>query len=145
MTNDELLTTTSATPLRPRPEPLPAKIDEWTRFLKSQRTLNDYVEDIHRMLWDGSQEYRDYLEAVYDEDAVEGSTSVDDVFASMLVREKAKTIEGNPVANKNISTIKRSLAVVLRRYHADRRRRKNTVGGEYVPPDVQQHNDVNGN
>ena len=138
--NDTLRSTTSSTPLR-RPEPLPAKIDEWTRHLKRVRTLNDYVEDVHRVLWDANEDYRNYLEAVYDEDAVEGSLSVDDVFAAMMIRDKAKTLEGSPVADKNISTIKRSLNIVLRRYHADRKRRKNTVGGEYVPP---EHNDVNG-
>jgi hypothetical protein len=129
--------------LRPRPAPLPAKIDEWTRYLKKQRTLNDYVEDIHRVLWDSSEEYRDYLEAVYDEDAVEGSTAVDDTFAAMLIREKARTMEGSPVADKKVNTIKKALNVVLNRYHFSRKRRKNTVGGEYVPPDTA-HNDVSG-
>jgi hypothetical protein len=126
--------------LRLRPDPLPAKIDEWTRYLKKVRTLNDYVEDIHRVLWDGNEEYREYLEAVYDEDAVEGACSVDDVFAAKMIREKAQSLEGSPVANKNISTIKKSLNVVLRRYHASRKERKNTVGGEYVPPEEQGSN-----
>jgi hypothetical protein len=107
--------------------------------MKTVRTLNDYVEDVHRALWDSSEKYRDYLEAVYDEDAIEGSLAVDDVFAAMLIRDGAQNIPGSPVADKNISTIKRSLQVVLRRYHADRKRRKNTVGGEYVPP--EQPND----
>ena len=36
--------------IRPRPEPLPAKLDDWQRKLKARRTLNDLVEDVHRIL-----------------------------------------------------------------------------------------------
>jgi hypothetical protein len=54
------------------PPPLPEKIEEWQRFLKQERTLNDLVEDIHRILVsdeDQGPAYRALLRAVYDEQA----------------------------------------------------------------------------
>jgi hypothetical protein len=119
--------------LRPRPEPLPTKIDEWERKIKSERTLNDYVEDIHRMLWDNDTEYRNFLEAVWDSDAVEGSLSIDNTMAAMMIRDKAREIDGNPVGKKKLDTIVKSLGVCLRRYENSRRERRNTVKGQRVP------------
>jgi hypothetical protein len=125
-----------ANQLKPRPANLPAKITEWERFIKQERTLNDLVEDIHRMLWDESEDYRNFLEAVYDEDAVEGSLSADNTMAAMMIRDKAKT-QTSEVGTKKLATISKALNVVMRRYHADRKRRRNTIGGEFVPPDSQ--------
>jgi hypothetical protein len=125
-----------AAQLKPRPAPLPAKINQWERFIKQERTLNDMVEEIHRLLVDESEDYRNYLEAVYDEDAVEGSLAADNTMAAMMIREKAQT-QGSEVAHKKLATISKALNIVMRRYHADRKRRRNTVGGEFVPPDSQ--------
>lgn len=60
--------------------PLPADIDEWHRAIKAERTLNDLVEDIHRVLVE-NEKYRAYLRAVYDAHAVEGSLSADNTLA----------------------------------------------------------------
>ena len=85
---------------RSRPTPLPAKMDDWERKIKSVRMLNDYVEDVHRALWDGDPKYREFLEAVWDSDAVEGSLAIDNTMAAMMIREKAKDIDGNPVGKE---------------------------------------------
>lgn len=123
------------TVLKKRPAPLPTKIEGWQRQTKMQRTLNDLVEDIHRMLITESAEYRAFLDAVYDEDAVEGSLSADNTLAAMMIRNKAKTIAGNELTKKKLATISKALGVVLRRYHLSRKQRRNMVGGEEVPGD----------
>jgi hypothetical protein len=118
------------------PPALPEKIEEWQRFLKAERTLNDLVEDIHRMLVNDEEhgtQYRAYLRAVYDEQAVEGSLSADNTFAAIMIRDKSKTIEGSEVANEKTATISKSLAVVMRRYHASRKQRRDMLEGQIVP------------
>jgi hypothetical protein len=110
--------------------PLPANIDDWTRHIKVERTLNDLVEDIHRILVE-KEKYRDLLRAVYDAHAVEGSLAADNVLAAIMIREKAKEI-GSEVAKEKLAVINLALGVVLRRYKMSRKQRRNTVAGEEV-------------
>jgi hypothetical protein len=124
------------TGLKPLPPALPEKIEDWTRFIQAERTINDLVEDIHRVLVEDPG-YRAYLRAVYDEQAVEGSLSADNVMAAEMIREKAKDL-GSEVASEKLATIVKALGVVLRRYHASRKQRRHTIGGEIV------HHDDNG-
>jgi hypothetical protein len=119
--------------LKLRPPPLPAKIEDWTRFMKIERTLNDLVEDAHRILID-KKEYRVLLEAVWDEDAVEGSLSFDNCKAAELIRNWAKTQSGHELAGKKLATISKSLSIVLRRYHSSRNERRHMVDGAIVTP-----------
>jgi malonyl CoA-acyl carrier protein transacylase len=121
-------------PLRQAP-PLPEKIEDWERHIKAERTLNDLVEDIHRVLVDQDEKYRAYLRAVYDAHAVEGSLAADNVLAAMIIREKAKEIGSTEVAQEKLAIINLALGVVLRRYHASRKQRRNMVAGEEVPAD----------
>jgi hypothetical protein len=114
---------------------VPARIEDWERKLKTGRTLNDLVEDIHRILVNESLRYRTLLDAVYDEDAVEGSLSADNILAAGEIREKAKTMTGNEVAGKKLATIAKALNIVLRRYKQSRKERRNMVGGEIIPSD----------
>jgi hypothetical protein len=100
--------------------------------MKAERTLNDLVEDIHRELV-GDEKYREYLRAVYDAHAVEGSLAADNVLAAMMIRDKAKARSITEVANEKLAIINMSLGVVLRRYHASRKQRRNMVAGEEVP------------
>jgi hypothetical protein len=125
--------TSVSTSLQRRPSPLPAKIDDWQRKNKSSLTLNDYVEQIHRSLWDDDPSYRAYLEAVWDSDAVEGSLAIDNMMAAMKIRDKAPEFDGNPVGSKKLDTIVRSMNVVLRRYENSRKERRETVQGVQVP------------
>jgi hypothetical protein len=121
-------------PLRQAP-PLPERIEDWERQIKAERTLNDLVEDIHRILVNEDPKYRSYLRATYDAHAVEGSLAADNVLAAMIIREKAKEIGSNEVATEKLAIINLSLGVVLRRYKASRKQRRNMVGGEEVPSD----------
>jgi hypothetical protein len=122
--------------LKPRPNPLPARLEDWKRNIKIDRTLNDHVEDVHCALLtsdDDGERYRALLDAVYDEDAVEGSLSIDNALAAQMIRNYAT--DQNPkhlLAGKKIATISKSLGVVLRRYNASRAERRNTVGGVVV-------------
>jgi hypothetical protein len=115
--------------------PLPERIEDWERQIKAERTLNDLVEDIHRVLTNESPEYRGYLRAVYDAHAVEGSLAADNILASMMIREKAKELGSTEVAEEKLAIINLSLGVVLRRYKASRKQRRNMVHGEEVPND----------
>jgi len=124
---------------RARIVPLPATVEDMLarRPLAANRTLNDYVDDIHKALWGAADEaYRELLDAVYDEDAVEGSLSIDNAKAAELIRDYAKD-PAHPipyVASKKLATIVKSLGVVLRRYKMSRKERAGQVAGEQVQP-----------
>jgi len=118
--------------------PLPDNIADWVRFIKAERTLNDLVEDIHRMLVNESDVYRALLRATYDTHAVEGSLSMDNALVAMMIRDKAKAIDSSEVAGEKLAVINMALGVVLRRYHASRKQRRNTVGGEEVNNDKDE-------
>jgi hypothetical protein len=116
----------------PEPPPLPEKIEDWVRVLKEERSLNDLVEDIHRILVNEDSNYRGYLRAVRDAQAKEGSLSADNIMAAQLIRQKA-VVMGTEVANEKLATIVMSLGVVLRRYNVSRKQRRNLLGGTVVP------------
>ena len=118
--------------IHPAP-PLPAKIEDWVRHIKAERTLNDLVEDIHRTLVNEDAKYLTYLQATYDAHAVEGSLSADNTLACMIIRKKAEDIGSREVASEKLAIINMALGVVLRRYHASRKQRRNTLGGEEIP------------
>ena len=113
--------------------PLPEKMDDWVRYIKTERSFNDVVEEVHRVLVPESAEYRALLRATYDAHAVEGSLAADNVLACMMIREKAKDSGISEIANEKLAIINMALGVVLRRYHASRKQRKNELGGEQVP------------
>lgn len=115
------------------PPPLPANIDDWERSIKNERTLNDLVEDIHRILVNESADYRAYLRAVADAHAITGSLSFDNCKACELIQSKAKAIGSGEVAEEKLAIINLSLGVVLRRYKASRKQRRNMLRGEVVP------------
>lgn len=119
--------------IREESPPLPADLGDWTRYIKSERSLNDQVEDLHRLLIPTSPKYRALLRATWDSHAVEGSLAHDNAFAALEIREKAKEMGYDEVAAEKTAVISLSLGVVLRRYHASRKQRRNTVGGEEVP------------
>ena len=120
------------TKLRPAP-PLPSNIDDWKRHIKAERTLNDLVEEIHRKLVNEDEQYRAYLRAVYDAHAVEGSLSADNTMAAIIIRKKADELGMDDVKDEKLAIINMALGVVLRRYHASRKQRRNMLGGKEVP------------
>lgn len=113
--------------------PLPATRSDWVRKTQFNRTINDQVEDIHLALLD-DEEYIELLQAVYDEQAVEGSLSSDNNMAAIKIRNAAKKMN-NPVKDQKLATIIKALGVVLRRYGVSRKERRNMVGGEVVNTD----------
>lgn len=115
--------------------PLPADIDDWVRQIKAERSLNDMIEDIHRMLVNESDKYRAYLRATYDHHAITGLLSFDNCKACEMIQTKAVAIGYTEVAEEKLAVINFSLGVVLRRYKATRRQRRNTVAGQEVPPE----------
>lgn len=115
--------------------PLPDKIEDWVRHVKSERTLNDMVEDIHRVLVDESEKYRRYLQAVHDVHAVTGSLAFDNCKACEMIKDKAKELGYTEVAVELEGVINLALGVVLRRYHASRKQRRYTLRGEMVSPE----------
>jgi hypothetical protein len=120
------------------PPALPVALNEWHRFLKSERTINDLVEDGHRALLDDGDQaelYRSFLFAVYDEQAVEGSLAADNIESARMIREWAKENKSMELAHEKLATIAKALGVVLRRYHASRKERRQMVGGEVIPGD----------
>lgn len=123
--------------LRREPPALPAKIEDWTRFLKQQRTINDHVEDSHRDLLQGEQadQYRSFLTAVYDEQAVEGSLAADNIEAARMIRAYANENGNHDLAKEKLATIAKALGVVLRRYHQSRKERRQMIDGEIIPGD----------
>ena len=98
-----------------------------------ERTLNDHVDDIHVLLW-SNPNYHRALEAVYDEDAVEGSLSADNFIAAGMIREYAREHELPHVKDKKLATIVKSLNIVLRRYGISRKERAITIGNETISP-----------
>lgn len=125
------------TDLRVAP-PLPDNLSEWQRAIKVERTLNDLVEDIHRMLVEDnelSDQYRKLLRAVYDAHAVEGSLAADNYEAARMIREKAVKIGSSEVAQEKLAIISMALNVVLRRYNMSRKQRRQMLNGEVVPGD----------
>lgn len=114
------------------PPPLPEKVEDWHRVTKAERTLNDMVEDVHRSLA-GSDQYKAFLYAVYDEQAVEGSLSCDNTEAARMIREQAKKMKYDELAREKLATIAKAMGVVLRRYGQSRKQRRNMIGGTIVP------------
>jgi hypothetical protein len=117
--------------------PLPAKIEDWERFVDAEPSLNDLVENVHKILVNENPEYRAYLRATYDQHAITGSLSFDNCKACEILQEKAREIGNTEVASEKLAVINLALGVVLRRYHKSRKQRRNTVGGERVPTEAE--------
>jgi hypothetical protein len=104
------------------------------RKLKAKlKPLNDQVEEVFELLIENDT-FNRYLQAVYDEQAVEGSLAADNIGAAIMIRDKAREL-GLPLADEKWATISKALGVVLRRYGLSRKERKNTVNGEVVRGD----------
>lgn len=119
------------------PQSLPLTPKDWfdARDMKSNRTLNDLVEEVHIALFSHEDakirgRYEDFLWATYDEQAIEGSLSADNIEAARMIREHATA--GSPVKREKLATISKSLGVVLRRYHQSRKERRDRIGEEIV-------------
>ena len=79
------------------------------------------------------------LDAVYDDEAVEGSLAADNLEAAAMIRDRAVKLGMTELADKKKATIAKALGVVLKRYELSRTERRNTVDGKVVPPTDNNH------
>ena len=93
------------------------------RKSKNQRTLNDHVEALHLSLYE-DEEYQQFIEAVYSEQAVEGSLIADDLEAARMIRDKARSIGDMTVGKQKLATLVKAMNVVLRRFGISRKERR---------------------
>jgi hypothetical protein len=116
---------------------LPTTVEEFREWRQNatNRTLNDIVEELHLTLY-RDEKYRAFLDAVWDEQAVEGSLAADNIMAAQMLRELAKKQGRIEAAGQKLSTLAKSLGVVLRRYDATRKLRRDMVGGQVYPDDT---------
>ena len=119
---------------RAKPPALPLTVTDLIagRKININKTLNDHVDEIHTALW-GDPEYQKLLDAVYDDDAVEGSLAIDNSLAATRIRDWAKEHDHPYVSGKKLATIVKSLNIVLRRYGIGRTERRNMIDGQIVP------------
>lgn len=120
--------------VRQRPPALPATTTDMMAQRKHEmrRTLNDHVETLHLQLYEDAA-YQRLLDAVYDEDAVEGSLSADNLLAAQMIRDCARKDARDPyVGEKKLATLAKALSVVLRRYGMSRKERARMIDGETV-------------
>lgn len=92
-------------------------------------TLNDRVEAIHRSLATESARYRELLRATTNAEAVEGSLTGDDTVAAKMIRDRATEMGDTEVVGAKLAAITKALHVVLRRYGASRKERREHVRG----------------
>lgn len=104
---------------------LPASAADLQRKSLRSRTLNDYVEDVFLTLFDTNPDFRALLDAVSNDDSVEGTVRADDYEAARMIRLAA--VEGSPIKAKKLETIRKALNVVLRRYEISRRERRHLL------------------
>jgi hypothetical protein len=127
----------AGTGLHKVPPPLPGRGELWELKVKSQLTLNDRVMVIHNILREDeklSPRYHLLLNAVYDDQAIEGTLAYDNAMAAQMIRDYAvKKDPEDPLGKEKLSTISKALAVVMRRYGYSRKERRDMLGGEIVP------------
>lgn len=113
--------------------PLPKSVIEMQaqRIVPLKRLLNDMIEELHYKCYE-SEQYRAYLDGVWDEQCIEGSLAADNFKAAEMIRDRAKK-DGSPAAREKLATIVKSLGIVLKKHHMSRKERRQTVGDEIVP------------
>ena len=111
--------------------PLPSTVsDMLARKSPTLQNLNDHVDAIHVKLFGDDEKYAMLLDAVYDEEAQEGSLAADNIMAAIMIRDYATKDNADVyVAKKKLATIVKSLNVCLRRYHMGRKERAISIAG----------------
>jgi hypothetical protein len=128
-------------PAVPHAAPLPATYNDFlaARQGKVIRTINDDAETVILALYKDeelSPQFRKLQEATDDAEAENGACSIDNVFAAVMIQDKAKTMEVHSLAPpRKLAAVIKAMNVVMRRYNASRKQRKNMLAGQQVPPD----------
>ena len=108
--------------------------------LKRRRSINDLVEEIVVKLWDNDEKFMKFVDAIYNEQAVEGSLDEDDTMAALIIRDTAQRDKHVEVAKQNIRTIKLAMRVALRRFGVSRPEREEQAvlpSPEKLPPPTE--------
>jgi hypothetical protein len=128
----------------PMINPVPRSVAEWVRAIKTRPTINDMVEQYHLQLL-ANEDYAKLYDAVYNEQAVEGSLISDDHEAARAIREAAIR-DNSPLGREKLATIVKSVRVVLRRYDMGRNQRREYFGsggaGSSSAPSAVEDEDV---
>lgn len=101
-----------------------------TELLAGKKTvlpnLNTEVDIIHLILYD-DPEYRKFFIAIYNQQAIEGHIKLDDGEAAGMIRDHAKEIGNDFVAQQTKNSIIKALHVVAKRYGIDRKSRRELI------------------
>jgi hypothetical protein len=116
----------------PMLHPVPRSVAEWVRTIKTRPTINDMVEQYHLTLL-ADENYARLYDAVYNEQAVEGSLMSDDHEAARAIREAAIR-DNSPLGREKLATIVKAARVVLRRYDMSRNQRRDYFGSSGPGP-----------
>lgn len=117
------------TPLVSSAGALPATVHDLINQRNRPRSisLSDRVEGIYLRLYEDPV-FKQYRSALYREQTAEGSFIDDDVMAAQMIKAAAGKTGASTtdpvVAREKLSVIRRLLAVVERRYNADRKSRQ---------------------
>jgi hypothetical protein len=94
-----------------------------SRAMKRQRTILDHVEDVFVVLWEDSA-FKKLNDAVFHSQAVHGNTHIDDVFAGIAIKDKAKDLQMVELIDEPMDAIVHALRLVRNRYRLGRPYRK---------------------
>jgi hypothetical protein len=95
------------------------------------------MDRVVRALWE-NPDFRKWLNACWDSEALEGAKVADDFRAADMIQaycQRKEFPELHYIGRKNLWTIRSSMNVVLRRFGMSRKQRAQTVAGEIVPND----------
>ena len=106
------------------PLPKTRKELEALRKIKRPHNLNEEVDQLFVTLWEESEPFRSYLDAVHSEQSIEGSLFLDDSEAARIVREFAADSGRDYVARQKLATLIKALHVVMKRYGLGRQERR---------------------
>jgi hypothetical protein len=116
-----------------RPSALPATKDAFLlhRKLKGAMSINDQVEENALNLVNGGgpdcDRYLKLLNAVYKEDAVEGSLRADNYAAAIMLRQIARDNGVTAIGEAPLEKVVQAQGVFLRRYGLSRTERRKSV------------------
>lgn len=128
-------------------EPLPATYEDMlARRTVRPTSFNDRVDEAHKWLYRNSQEYRDLLDPVDNDDASTGHLALEDGKAAELVKAWAAENNRDPeIASKKLYRIVKALRVAWRRYHLSRSERAMMIGDKVYPETIPTVDDTEGN
>lgn len=121
------------------PPPLPTNPADWIKKIQHKKSLNDMVDEAFDRLLNNKdmvkrERFISYLEAVWDEQAIEGSLAADNLEAAAMIRQEAADNGPADLAKEKKATIVKAMNVILRRFDGlSRVERRNMVQGQVLP------------